>query len=1556
MSQDDVRRKSLKSRTSSPSLSERVRSFTTLRSRVPSTARAASTDGAETETDANVDSDDGLVSPERIRSDPGAYRDEQIAQYLDPSQPLADRVKTLERMSRAARLYPMSSLMAAWKCIKDLAGSDAPFEARKAIFAFAQTSTSHSELSADGRELIFSTIIEPIGPQHLELQAKCLRYITDKATHLDRFSQGLVQYIKQSMEKQCDALFETRKQFKGSASDRKRGQLPEERGLYSLLSLARDVIENNPKVLAREDQAALLDRVLAIAERTTSKEDMKRAVNVLSAFSRSCNIPESHAKPIVEILCAISSAISDLTNEIKDLLLRLLQSEQQAVVVQILLQTLTLSPQDRHTHTVCGALSVLQFLVENKDDPKLPRVSFALFVESFWQVHFASRRIRRECLKTIVSLLEKPDLVDNILDSNWQYLIETILTATGDEIYTPDQVQPLSIRVQSSSEQPSISPSSESSHDRAAADEINEILQQISNSLNPLLPRLRYHQRLLIARFHHELRAVLPVESVSNFVSAMASLDFLHPQANGWQQEQYVLVNKILCRRYVNPNIYGYTLDILVQRAPKNPSQEDIEHYLGVAKSLMKSFPNNQRGWRNAGKLADFVVEFWQYSVPDHTPEILELFQPLLCTEPDPSEANLDDAERYAAQQEIEGVVRALVSFLLQRLRDGPDTILNQLYLFLVHEVALNHDLVASVRLPALKLLVRFRSYHNNAVFVVKDADTLELAAALSRTEATMSASRGRQERMSVAVESTDSRKSKTSTTITALKGLSSSKKIVPKAPLWMYPGTPGLPSDPPSVPGTFLWKQSKDESNNSDMEISEWFLVVIQILQDEPDWEVYSYVAVHLPSQLCNLTLCSQSLPVLKHLRKVIVGQLRDETFHEPPAYTGVKKGDVALCLLSSLVILLGYCELFEDRTELEDMVRAFVTVLGRWERAAKPCIQALTICCHVLPSALSKRLPEILQKMSQIITKSHLSVDVLEFLGGVARLPDLYADFREDDYRMVFAICVKYLESSREQRLKLASSSSTERGYSSNRASELSTRSSSTVDSSHNIDPYKDLPQYVFVLAYHVLTVWFLSPKLGDRHKHVGWITKNLAWVDDDGVERMEEQSQVTLDMMQRATYSNLGETAPSPGFARAGAAVQKASWLVGLSIVTVETAIETGETQLTKRQASGTTHAVFRQSTSELPPHHVSNSENVIGTGHGFQSQANVFPNHVFLQLSATAAPTPAPLEPIFLPPDDIVTRSIATFDRIDTVDGYKVGVIYVGNGQKEEREILANNSHSGAFQNFLEGLGTRVRLKDAAFNTQGLDKANDLDGKYTYAWRDRVVEIVYHIPTMMLTDPLDDTGYVNKKKHIGNDYVNIIFNESGLPFAFNTFPSQFNHINILITPENKLAPDTKLTSKTDGLLPTSLPSMGGKNLDTTALSLLYHYTVHVLSQPSLPRISPAATMKLVPLTALAPLVRQLALSSSVFCNVWSNRADGEYVSSWRNRLREIARLRNRYAGSGMSTSAKYPGMKSAKTYATGDAFSGRVLMGGLAEEEGVSVGLDFSRWAGPPPSSA
>lgn len=73
----------------------------------------------------------------------------------------------------------------------------------------------------------------------------------------------------------------------------------------------------------------------------------------------------------------------------------------------------------------------------------------------------------------------------------------------------------------------------------------------------------------------------------------------------------------------------------------------------------------------------------------------------------------------------------------------------------------------------------------------------------------------------------------------------------------------------------------------------------------------------------------------------------------------------------------------------------------------------------------------------------------------------------------------------------------------------------------------------------------------------------------------------------------------------------------------------------------------------------------------------------------------------------------------------------------------------------------------------------------------------------------------------------------------------------------------------------------------------------------------------------------------------------------MSSWRNRLKEIIKLRNRYGNTATSQTVAYPEMSTedrggARSYVEGDQWRGALALGGMAEEDKLLLSLDFTRW--------
>nr|XP_036878692.1 rap1 GTPase-activating protein 2 isoform X9 [Manis javanica] len=147
----------------------------------------------------------------------------------------------------------------------------------------------------------------------------------------------------------------------------------------------------------------------------------------------------------------------------------------------------------------------------------------------------------------------------------------------------------------------------------------------------------------------------------------------------------------------------------------------------------------------------------------------------------------------------------------------------------------------------------------------------------------------------------------------------------------------------------------------------------------------------------------------------------------------------------------------------------------------------------------------------------------------------------------------------------------------------------------------------------------------------------------------------------------------------------------------------------------------------------------------------------------------------------------SQMIVSYDEHDVNNTFKFGVIYQKARQTLEEELFGNNEESPAFQEFLDLLGDTITLQDFKGFRGGLDVTHGQTGVesvYTI-FRDR--EIMFHVSTKLpFTE--GDTQQLQRKRHIGNDIVAIIFQEENTPFVPDMIASNFLHAYIVVQAEN------------------------------------------------------------------------------------------------------------------------------------------------------------------------
>uniref|UniRef100_A0A1A8MI96 RAP1 GTPase activating protein n=1 Tax=Nothobranchius pienaari TaxID=704102 RepID=A0A1A8MI96_9TELE len=147
----------------------------------------------------------------------------------------------------------------------------------------------------------------------------------------------------------------------------------------------------------------------------------------------------------------------------------------------------------------------------------------------------------------------------------------------------------------------------------------------------------------------------------------------------------------------------------------------------------------------------------------------------------------------------------------------------------------------------------------------------------------------------------------------------------------------------------------------------------------------------------------------------------------------------------------------------------------------------------------------------------------------------------------------------------------------------------------------------------------------------------------------------------------------------------------------------------------------------------------------------------------------------------------SRLIVTFDEHVISNNFKFGVIYQKFGQTSEEEVFGNMEESPAFVEFLEFLGKKIELHDFKGFRGGLDVTHGQTGSESVYTHFHNKEIMLHVSTK-LPYTEGDSQQLQRKRHIGNDIVAIVFQEENTPFVPDMIQSNFLHAYVVVQVEN------------------------------------------------------------------------------------------------------------------------------------------------------------------------
>ena len=184
------------------------------------------------------------------------------------------------------------------------------------------------------------------------------------------------------------------------------------------------------------------------------------------------------------------------------------------------------------------------------------------------------------------------------------------------------------------------------------------------------------------------------------------------------------------------------------------------------------------------------------------------------------------------------------------------------------------------------------------------------------------------------------------------------------------------------------------------------------------------------------------------------------------------------------------------------------------------------------------------------------------------------------------------------------------------------------------------------------------------------------------------------------------------------------------------------------------------------------------------------------HRLVDRASHPHPSPISLAKLVCPQLSLVTLQpvlcprasdlLVNYDEHVLVNNFKFGVIYQRVGQTSEESLFGNRGHSAGMDRFLDMIGRRVTLSEHSGYRGGLDTQFGQTGQHSVYTEHCGKEIMYHVATLL---PFSDTDsqQLQRKRHIGNDIVSIVFQEANTPFSPDMVTSHFLHAYIVVQPE-------------------------------------------------------------------------------------------------------------------------------------------------------------------------
>lgn len=1405
----------------------------------------------------------------------------------------------------------------------------------------------------------YNDIVRACNVQDFGLQLEAMIHLTKGGTVVEDFFKS-----PEPFPEVLDSWFrilseETQKvRFKKKSDIAKPWGSSTEENFHDFLRFTITIYQHNHILFSTRNTADFLDRVNKTCRTTSDENDIIVCLDLVDTIQKFAYIPLKSLPDMLETLCGILAKVPVCQEKTWDIIEDLFHGSLSINMFHILLE-LTANPMGKiNMNTTQGATIALRRIVQLSVDTnrqfEFPVTDVLMAYTS--SVMIESSRQNLEVTSCIFEMLADDDLRNRLFNFEiWNSRklspLEVIYTIGSSRLvqkYAGHQ----GLDADSFSYHPLDSAMSQNSSTRQASSRQIELVDRFQKLFTLLADLFESNQftgpKETIIDFFADMYQFIDDRCAHLVISSFRELNYCHPVDRNWKENAKLLASGFFYNSTRSPSIRLLALDVLYEVYILVREICDIEAQLTIV-DLIFHIVETGPDVSIFKSLVDKFVHFAE----DAAPESISIASKclLLAFTPPPDTTNNSTNPNH--RRSIGSVNSSLVNELSMTSSISTSPQISSIPNHSEGEspMLIPIDLLGQYRpLVAVGFCKVFLSVFQYSALKARSAyydliticqRSLALSDALSFLEVA---------RLLCRIRSTTEGYIYLNVP-TNMDGLSASvgRNISALGPpadtsamLWWYPETPSfILEEHLNIPSATLKRYSEENfetqrlrSNEYEIDISLWFNEIIGIFENGATWEIYSFAWAHFGPQLSNLELFRTSGSDIHRLRQIICDQLANSKLPNVTYPKDITRFDLLISIVRTMSSLIAYHSMF-TKQDGEEIVKALVNGLSSWEKTSVSCIHALVVCCHELPLPIKKHLGQIFTKFQTKITNTSTSPHILEFLLSLSRLPTLVDNFTQDEYKRVFGMAFKYI-----QYAYTLSQQAESKNNNANTSSSTDSRTLSPVSSpvsgpaqTSTITDSKKLSQYLLFLAYSVVATWFLTLKMEDRKYLAKFITRNLILAVGTN-ESIDTQGMAYIDLISRFTYSDLDLTIQTtislPSFNEPNRKARQ--WIYGNSIVSIDTDEHTGDTYVVVRRPTGTTMLTLKPDERIIPDWLedalLKRNDKTLEFDRISGGIPTAFsPNYFMLQVMYPTGSHTA-VKPIPLPSDAATSRAIGAFDRTPVVDFHKIGILYIGPGQQEEQEILSNSVGSPNYRRFLESLGNLVRLKgNKKIYTGGLDTNSDIDGEYAYIWADKVTQMIFHTTTMMPApaNP-EDKSFSSKKRHIGNDFVNIYFDESELPFKFDVIKSQFNFINIVITPVSVNFSKHKVFTKNDEtpgspMIKPVRPIPGEEH----SKKMKMYFKVRAYCKPGVPAIFAACHLKIVSEESLAGFVRNLALISSKFAMVWNNHS--EYWSNWQYRLEQINALREKVTSDMNKAAHSQPAQANNKGHQRGDSFDNK-----------------------------